>query len=112
MKLCKDFRRKARYCEYPECSNNKDEKDLNACMRCKLVHYCCKEHQRLHWPEHKKNCKELCEGNKDLLGTSNFSLVRKIIAIKLLHLHIVVVKIIYFVAIVIIILQIVHICII
>ena len=53
------MRRKARYCEYPECPNNKDEKDLNACMKCRLAYYCCKEHQRLHWPEHKKICKAL-----------------------------------------------------
>ena len=59
MKYFTDLRRKTRYCEYPECSSNKKEKDLNACMRCKLVHYCCVEHQRLHWPEHKKKCKEL-----------------------------------------------------
>ena len=59
VKLMKDYRRNSRYCEYPECSSNKDEKDLNACVRCKIVHYCCKEHQRLHWPEHKKKCKEL-----------------------------------------------------
>jgi ankyrin repeat protein len=54
-----DFRRKARYCEYPECSSNKEEKDLKVCTRCKIVHYCCAEHQKLRWKEHKKICKAL-----------------------------------------------------
>ena len=34
--------------EYPECCNNKDEKDLNACIRCRLVHYCSREHKKLY----------------------------------------------------------------
>ena len=59
MEIYKDYRRKARYCEYSECSSNKDEMDLQACVRCKLVRYCCREHQRLHWHEHKKKFKEL-----------------------------------------------------
>ncbi|CAB9531678.1 expressed unknown protein [Seminavis robusta] len=26
------------------------------CSRCKLIHYCCKEHQKVDWRVHKKNC--------------------------------------------------------
>lgn len=26
------------------------------CAKCRQAYYCCKEHQRLAWPEHRKNC--------------------------------------------------------
>ena len=29
-----------------------------SCSRCKLVAYCCREHQAAHWVEHKKYCKD------------------------------------------------------
>lgn len=51
----KSVRRKARYCEYSNCSSG--SKKLLACGNCKLVHYCCIEHQKLHWREHKLICK-------------------------------------------------------
>ena len=58
-KLLKDCRQKARYCEYPECSKSRGEMSLKACARCQLVYYCCLEHQKLHWKEHKMNCQTL-----------------------------------------------------
>ena len=31
------------------------------CSRCKLAHYCCKEHQVLHWKSgHRMQCQEIC----------------------------------------------------
>lgn len=31
------------------------------CQRCKSVHYCKKQHQQQHWPEHKKRCYALSQ---------------------------------------------------
>ena len=56
------MRRKARYCEYPECDNHKVEsinKSLKTCSRCNLVHYCYVGHQRLHWSVHKMICQKI-----------------------------------------------------
>jgi hypothetical protein len=36
-----------------------DEERLNKCARCKQTYYCCREHQKAHWKEHKPDCKEL-----------------------------------------------------
>jgi hypothetical protein len=33
--------------------------ELLICSACKSVEYCCKEHQVMHWPKHKKFCKEI-----------------------------------------------------
>jgi len=35
------------------------DKPLLVCGACKVVYYCCVEHQKEHWPEHKKPCKAL-----------------------------------------------------
>ncbi|CAM9650152.1 unnamed protein product, partial [Choristocarpus tenellus] len=39
-------------------------RSLLKCTGCRMVLYCCKEHQVVHWPEHKGYCKEMrkCEG--------------------------------------------------
>lgn len=34
-----------------------DGKNLRMCSRCKSAHYCCVEHQKEDWPNHKLNCK-------------------------------------------------------
>ena len=33
-----------------------DPKMLKQCGRCRLVYYCCKEHQEANWPQHKAMC--------------------------------------------------------
>jgi len=35
------------------------ETKLLYCSRCKVASYCGKDHQTLHWPEHKQHCKQL-----------------------------------------------------
>ena len=65
------WRRKLRCCEYSECSINTCEEIVNTytnlapCSRCQIVYYCCVEHQRLHWKEHKKICKPLIIDNTE-----------------------------------------------
>lgn len=50
----------ARHCDYPDCDNTDcDKSDFKKCSRCKAVCYCCVEHQKLHWKDHKKLCKEI-----------------------------------------------------
>ena len=36
--------------------------NLKSCARCKTAWYCTSEHQKLHWPIHKKHCKILQPG--------------------------------------------------
>ncbi|BFG05591.1 SET domain-containing protein SmydA-8 [Drosophila madeirensis] len=38
------------------------------CTRCKIVRYCNKEHQKQHWPDHKRCCKPIREEKDDVLG--------------------------------------------
>ena len=35
------------------------------CSACKLVYYCCKDHQKKHWKEHKKKCKKKKKKKKE-----------------------------------------------
>eukprot|EP00798_Chlamydomonas_sp_ICE-L_P027731 gene27731-7377_t len=39
---------------------------LTTCSRCRIAHYCCKEHQRQRWPAHKLVCKALTEHVQDM----------------------------------------------
>lgn len=39
-------------CELQNCSL----KGTYKCSRCKNTYYCCVEHQKLHWKEHKSSC--------------------------------------------------------
>ncbi|KAL1691876.1 hypothetical protein GGG16DRAFT_52814 [Schizophyllum commune] len=48
------------------CANSKcyqsvtvDEKPLLRCKKCKSAMYCCREHQKAHWPAHKSRCFEV-----------------------------------------------------
>ena len=41
------------YCQVPHCL---DGSKLLTCSRCKSARYCCKEHQKAHWKQHKKYC--------------------------------------------------------
>ncbi|GAQ79861.1 hypothetical protein KFL_000400040 [Klebsormidium nitens] len=46
-------------CAYPGCGAKEDpflKITLMVCGRCHMAYYCGKEHQRLHWKEHKKVC--------------------------------------------------------
>ena len=40
------------FCVAPSCHNV----GYFCCSKCKRAFYCCKQHQREHWPTHKKNC--------------------------------------------------------
>jgi hypothetical protein len=49
---------KDRRCALPDCDiggtglyNN-----MKKCTRCRAVYYCCKRHQELHWPQHRRTC--------------------------------------------------------
>lgn len=47
------------HCEYPTCNASSNLcKSLLLCGGCKLVYYCGKEHQKLHWKTHKLDCKK------------------------------------------------------
>lgn len=37
---------------------------LSKCARCELVAYCSKECQKMHWPEHKGDCKRVLRDHK------------------------------------------------
>jgi len=38
--------------------------NLKKCSKCKEVFYCCVEHQKQHWPIHKKRCMDMAEKRK------------------------------------------------
>lgn len=42
-----------------------DSDKLSRCSSCKIVHYCCKEHQASDWKIHKKACKKLKESSQN-----------------------------------------------
>ena len=50
--------RTPRTCALPSCGGAELHPDqFKRCAACGGVHYCCKEHQATHWPEHKAACK-------------------------------------------------------
>ena len=50
--------RALRTCALPSCGAAELHPDqFKRCAACGGVHYCCKEHQTAHWPEHKAACK-------------------------------------------------------
>jgi hypothetical protein len=51
-----------------EVCNNKN--NIKRCSVCSCVYYCCIEHQKIHWPVHKTQCKKLTT----LLATSQHDL--------------------------------------
>jgi hypothetical protein len=54
---------KDRHCALPDClvSGEGLHNNMKKCTRCKAVYYCCKEHQVLHWPEHRLTCVKVVE---------------------------------------------------
>ena len=51
-------------CEVENCN----ELATYRCSRCKAVHYCCAEHQKLHWKIHKRNCTSAAEVTPTVVG--------------------------------------------
>nr|CAG4640861.1 EOG090X06BA [Eulimnadia texana] len=49
------------FAEEQVCGTCGQEKAPKKCSKCKMVQYCDKECQRLHWPLHKKECDSLAE---------------------------------------------------
>ena len=56
-----------------------DDKPLMSCTACGMAHYCCKEHQKEHWPTHKPLCARLKSTPKEQLQqamwTHHFSIM-------------------------------------
>ncbi len=44
------------------------ERGLQLCSGCRAVHYCCKDHQKSHWPDHKLNCRPYRIEVDELIG--------------------------------------------
>ncbi|XP_066935236.1 dnaJ homolog subfamily C member 7-like [Clytia hemisphaerica] len=51
---------KAKHCFVCRSKDN-----LSVCARCRVVYYCCREHQADDWKKHKMMCKKLGEARKD-----------------------------------------------
>ena len=50
--------RRKQACSYPPCT---EEWSILRCSRCKSAHYCCREHQALHWKTgHREKCDAFC----------------------------------------------------
>jgi len=46
----------AQFCNMESCE---ETGNLQQCASCKSVYYCCREHQVIDWPKHKKFCKQV-----------------------------------------------------
>jgi hypothetical protein len=44
-------------CNWPGCHT---VANLRTCLGCAQARYCCAEHQRLHWQQHKPTCRAIC----------------------------------------------------
>jgi tetratricopeptide (TPR) repeat protein len=44
-------------CGLPSCAKTGKKSEFKVCSRCKRAKYCCVEHQKAHWKEHKVVCK-------------------------------------------------------
>ncbi|GBP60525.1 Ankyrin repeat and MYND domain-containing protein 2 [Eumeta japonica] len=53
----------------PYCSTCGEEKPAKKCSKCKLVQYCDRECQRLHWFVHKKACNRECSNSTGSTNT-------------------------------------------
>ncbi|XP_033338385.2 uncharacterized protein LOC117227349 [Megalopta genalis] len=42
------------------CKQYGERVSLKRCGNCKMIAYCCREHQRKHWPQHKDLCNVIC----------------------------------------------------
>jgi len=61
-------------CGLESCTNDANK----MCIQCKSIYYCSVEHQKEHWPEHKKKCiKPVDSFVTDILDPSKYSLERK-----------------------------------
>ncbi|KAL1490959.1 hypothetical protein ABEB36_011628 [Hypothenemus hampei] len=49
----------------PHCNSCGEEKPAKKCSKCKVVQYCDRNCQRLHWTWHKKVCAKLCQETAD-----------------------------------------------
>lgn len=52
------------------CFRHNRETRLKICSGCKMISYCCKEHQKQHWPKHKEFCK-IVSKQLEISETSN-----------------------------------------
>jgi hypothetical protein len=53
------------------CITCKEDKASKKCSKCKMVQYCDRECQRLHWFIHKKTCNRLSQSNASHVKTSD-----------------------------------------
>ncbi|KAF5273993.1 hypothetical protein FQA39_LY01108 [Lamprigera yunnana] len=55
----------------PMCQTCGEEKPAKKCSKCKVVQYCDRECQRLHWFVHKKACAQISQGESQTKPNSN-----------------------------------------
>lgn len=44
------------FCEYCGTTSTPNQKNLFRCARCKIIYYCCREHQKKDWKKHRSVC--------------------------------------------------------
>jgi MYND finger len=47
--------------------------NLRRCSKCKTAHYCCQEHQRLDWKQHKPDCKRIQQKLDNTMATDSMA---------------------------------------